>query len=171
MKKVNLALGAAGIAPALGLMMPAAAVAATHAPASTAKAVTQARGKVARVHDAAAGCIGRDTTRKTSHSSTIWVYHTPSNGCLGGVSGRTNGGAGLSMRTRAYTMSINGGDKTMVYHAYHDGRTVGNGDVSFYQPIHKVFGGYSQEVCMAIVHASPDHTVVSDKILCTTFRT
>lgn len=171
MKKVSLAVGAVGVAPVLGLMVPAAAAAAVHEQAGTAMTASQLRGKTVRLHDAvAASCTGRDSTKKLSryHSLTVWVYHTPSNGCIGGVSGYlTAVQGGLSMRTRAYKISTHG-VKTQVYSHYHNGNEESGRGTFFYQGIHATFGGVTQQVCAALV-STGNHAVVNYGPVCVSF--
>lgn len=70
MKKVRLALGVAGIAPALGVAVPAAA--ATHAPEGPAANASPAQVKTVRV-DPAVGCTGKAAAQAHSFNFSIWV--------------------------------------------------------------------------------------------------
>jgi hypothetical protein len=149
MKKVRLALGAMGVAPALGLIMPGAAVAATRAPAGTADPASHVRSKVVRL-DTDTGCRGTEMARKSYSELTLWAYHTPSTGCVGGVSEvLSQPQTHLYLRTRVYTIN-GGGTKTKVYSNYTSG-TINQGHTSFYQGIHHVYGGVKQQVCGALV--------------------
>jgi hypothetical protein len=172
MKKVSLALGAVGVAPALGLIMPSTAAVASHTPAGTAQTVPHARSKVVRL-DNVTNCIGKDSVKKSSPlgSFTVWFYHTTSTGCIGGVSGLyTSGRTGLSMRTRAYTISTDGA-KTRVVNKYHNGHITGHG-VSFYQGIHTVYGGVKQQVCAVVVSTGPNHAIYGGVApVCVSFQT
>jgi hypothetical protein len=168
MKKVSLALSAVGVTPALILMMPGAA-AAVHAPAGAVITAAQAPGKTVRL-PAAASCVGRQTTKKSSqsHSFTMWVYHTSSNGCIGGVSGfLTDDQTGLSMRTRAYAINAHG-TKTRIYSHYHNGNAVSGKGTTFYQGIHTTYGGVKQQVCAALV-LTGNHAAVQDGPVCVSF--
>jgi hypothetical protein len=169
MKKVSLALGVVGVAPVLGLMAPGVADAAVHAQAGTAATASPAHGKMVRL-DNTSGCIGEGTTRGGSpRSLTIWVYHTESNGCVGGVSGLYDGigaGPGLSMRTRVYAIYSWG--KSKVFSGYHNGKEAQAGDL-FYQGIHRTYGGSRQQVCAAIVSQGPHHALQNLAPVCVSF--
>jgi hypothetical protein len=171
MKKVRVMLGVAGVAgvaPALGLMLPnATALAANHAQEGIAKA-SSGSGKMVRLTDSTS-CSATKNRRVTSpHSSyTMWVYYDPSTGCVGGVSGLLEGETtGLSMRTRIY--GISSGTKYQEYSNYVDGH-FSNGHTDFYQGIHTILGGQSQQVCTAIVSVRPHRNHVQVGPLCVTY--
>jgi len=168
MKKVRLAIGAVGAAPALGLMVPGAAVAATHAPAKTAKTVSLKHSKMAPD----TGCTGTERARKHASSLYISVWHTPSTGCIGGVSAlfSNHGSTGLHLRTRVYTISQLG-TKTKVFSNYIGGtihKGGGNTNITYYQGIHKEYGEYQHQVCEAITTGSHNSLPITGAV-CVTF--
>jgi len=160
MKRVRLALGAAGVAPALGLMVPATAAAVAHTPAGTAKTVSLAHSMM----QMKAACRGNTATGDIGELWDIMVFHRPSTGCIGGMSGAyVDELSGLEMRTRAYVIS--GGTATRVFSNYITGH-IGPG-TTFYQGIHTVYGGPTQQVCGALV--SEAHHAVLSGPLCVEF--
>jgi hypothetical protein len=166
MKKVRLALGAAGIAPALGVAAPAAAAA--HAPEGPVANTAPAQGKTVRV-DPATGCVGKVATKAHSFSFSIWAYHTQASGCVGGVSGFLGSPVpGLSMRTRIYTISA-GGAKTRVFSQYRGGDIKDGQGTFFRQDVHTILGGVKQQVCAALVQAKPHRSNVEYGPVCVSF--
>jgi hypothetical protein len=167
MKKVRYAIGAAGIAPALGLMLPSAAGAATQVPAqpATAPAVPPGHGKMVR---AAAACTGRSVIHDHTGNFYISVWHTSSTACVGGVNAslRNNSQIGLVLRTRAY--SYNGTEKTRWLSSLTGGAILNiPKKIIFYQGIHQV-RPRPEQICEAIVHAS-EHAKVYAGPLCVSF--
>lgn len=170
MKKVRLALGVAGIAPALGVAAPA--VAAPYTPEGPAANASPAQAKTVRV-DPAVGCIGKVATKAHSFNFSIfsiWAYHTQASGCVGGVSGFiTSPLPGLSMRTRIYTINSHG-VKIRVFSQYNGGGHITDGHgTSFRQDVHATFGGIDQQVCAAITQAKPHRSKVEYGPVCVTF--
>jgi hypothetical protein len=166
MKKVRLVLGAAGIAPALGVAAPAAA--APYAQEGPAANASPAQAKTVRA-DLAAGCIGKVATKAHSLSFSIWAYHTQASGCVGGVSGfLARPVPGLSMRTRIYTINSHG-VKIKVFSRYHSGHVEDGHGTSFRQDVHATFGGIDQQVCAAITQAKPHRSNVEYGPVCVTF--
>lgn len=151
MKRVRYVLGAVGAAPALGLMMPNAAATVDHAPKGSTKTVSLAHSKMEL-----SGCTGTDRSTGAGgppgHSLVESAFHTPSTGCIGGARGTIlPKSTGLDMRTRVY--SIVGTTKTKVYSNFVGG-TIKSKSTTWWQGIHRIFGGSKQQVCGAIVSAS-----------------
>jgi hypothetical protein len=154
MKKVRYALGAIGVTPVLGLVLPGTAVAASHAPKKAATTVSLEHGKIVRPD---ATCTGHTAADGASRNFHFEVWHTGSTGCVGGVNASlTNTAAsGLVLRTRAY--SINSlGIKTNWLSDYTGGTmfcTDGTScSIAYYQGIHQIRANREQ-VCEAIVYA------------------
>ena len=166
MKKVRLALGVAGIAPALGVAAPA--VAAPYVQEGPAANASPAQAKTVRA-DLAAGYIGKVATKAHSFNFSIWAYHTQASGCVGGVSGFiTSPVPGLSMRTRIYTINSHG-VKIRVFSRYRSGHVEDGHGTSFRQDVHSTFGGIDQQVCAAITQAKPHRSNVEYGPVCVTF--
>lgn len=150
MKKVRYALGAVGIAPALGLVLPGTAVAASHTPKKTVKTVSLEHSGTVRPD---VSCVGHTAAKANSRNFHITVWHTGSTGCVGGVNASLANSymTGLVLRTRAY--SINGGKKTKWLSRYIGGIIYDNDSISYYQGIHQIRPP-SEQVCAAIVYSS-----------------
>ena len=160
MKKVRLALGAMGAAPALGLMLPATTVAA-HTPKAPGKTVALDNNTMQR-----RACTGNQTAHVQSTFFEISVFHRPSTGCIGGVSGfLIFQQSHLDMRTRVYRV---GTTKTRVFQGFVGGVINPPPGTKFRQEIHRVFGGPRQQVCGALV-ASSNHGDVLYGPVCTSF--
>lgn len=170
MKKVRLMLGAAGITPALGLMLPNAPMLASGHPHEVPARGASGAGKTVRMAGDS-GCIGKDTIRKSSVHGfyTVWIYHTPSTACIGGVAGRLSSDPkSVSLRTRTYSTSAHG-KKTQVGGTRYVKGSPNNGALSFYQAIHTIYyGGVTHEACAAVVEKNHKSKVV-DAPLCASF--
>jgi hypothetical protein len=158
MKKVRYVIGAAGIAPAIGLMWPAGAVAAAHPPAAAARAVPAERAKAVRLPSvdgtSVDGCTGHEVIRSHQGDLSIYIYHSSATHCVGGVSAslKNTTRSGLLLRTRAY--SYGNGGKTRWLNSYVGGSIQHQYHlIHFYQGIHQIRGRPVQ-VCEAVVYAS-----------------
>lgn len=166
MKKVRYAIGAAGIAPTLGLMMPGAAVMA-HVTAKPAKFVSLDHSKTVRPADA---CTGHDAIRRHASGLYIAVFHTPSTACIGGVSAslKNTTRTGLELRTRAYSISSLNHVKTRYVNSYIGGAINHLDDsIDYYQGIHQI-RRRPEQVCAAIVYASHEASLYAGPI-CVSF--
>jgi hypothetical protein len=127
-KTVRHVIGSAGVAPVLGLMLPAAAMAtaapgaapgAVQAPAAKAKTVSLTHTVAAPAAPARAGCAGSNRHHKTKGNEQLTFWSAPlgnpvSFDCVGTIAGRWSGWPnerGWQMRTRIY------GNGTLAYHA------------------------------------------------------
>jgi hypothetical protein len=109
-KKVRYALGAVGLAPAMGMLMPAPTAAATagHAPAGTAKTVSLQHLRGYRGYRAdgvsSSPCLNRSIVRgnRSTHGLLLNIGHSFS--CVHRVIGElSTGHTGLDMRTQVYS--------------------------------------------------------------------
>jgi hypothetical protein len=148
MKKVRYALGAVGLAPAIGLLMPAASTAAAqvHAP--------KAAKKVSLVHsqDNAVPAITCGSGRQASfisgngHLRELLNYSLRSGGCVHSVFGLLNRDqTGLEMRTRVYRSR--GGPRVFQHYVHGDAFFTGT---SFTQVVNTA----GEQVCIALVQSA-----------------
>lgn len=169
MKKVRLAIaGAAGMIPAVGLMMPSAANAMPHS-AKIAKTVSLRHSVMP-----AAACTGNDVINAHTQNFHIHVYHQPSTHCVGGINASlTNDCAtGFVLRTRAYSISQYG-----IKNQYINTTTGGQthncqilsppGSIQYYQGIHQIRPA-KEQICEAIVFAS-NHSKIYRGPICVSF--
>jgi hypothetical protein len=157
MKKVRYALGAVGVAPALGLAIP-------HADAGTTHHSTAARTLTKTVslrHSGLDGCTGSTEATKTGSFLKLTFWHTfhPAFGtsCIGTVETKVSGTAidqPVYDRVRIY--SDNGG-KHLQYHHYSGASKALNGK-TFTDGVHQSFFVPIQ-VCTAIV-SNPNKSLV-----------
>ena len=167
-KRVRYAVGAAGIVPAMGLVLPGAAMAATQAPVQAAPARAMASSGNVKVVRAAAACAGRYAIHDHAGNFYIEVWHTPSTACVGGVNAslRNTSRSGLVLRTRAYSYS--GTRKARWLSSYAGGTIAPRAkEITYYQGIHQV-RVHPEQVCAAIVYAS-DHNKTYAGPLCVSF--
>jgi hypothetical protein len=170
MKKVRYVLGAVGIAPALGLMLPGTAVAASHTPKKTVKTVSLEHSSAVSPDT---GCGGHTAAKGKSGNFNFSVWHTASTKCVGGVNAwlANDAASGLVLRTRAYSISSLG-TKTKWLSKYTGGSLACRNDgedcsIIYYQGIHQVRAN-PEQVCEAIVYAD-DHTRVLRGPECVSF--
>jgi hypothetical protein len=147
MKKVRYAIGALGVAPTLGLMMPTAnAVAAvTHSPGKASKTVSLEHSKVPRIDT-----CGHGHSKHGNKGSFEGIVYYSSGKCMHeteGILGKRQ--AGLSMRTRLY--SANG---TKNYSHFVGGSEIGSATY-FFDVVNRV----DTMACEALTSQGPNHTV------------
>jgi hypothetical protein len=155
-KKVRFAIGAAGLAPAIGLLMPAANAAATtaHTPKKAVKKVS-----VQHIN----GRVRPDACGTEHHVSVqgrlreLVDYSTGGGGCINSVHGILSlDRTGLEMRTRVYTVA--GGSR--VFQNYVHGNAFFTG-TSFNTAVNK----HGSQVCIALVQ-STHHSKVNFGPVC-----
>ena len=161
-KKVRFALGAAGVTPILGMMMPAVPAAAA-TPASSAKTAGKA---VSLRHTGvpAAGCTGHNQTPTVFNSNNtlnMFYFYTingASGACIGTVKYHIDPGDGSSARIRIYAWSRS-------HHAHNRVFSKVTGDPNSYG-VHRSFSYRPVQVCVAGVspHGGVDETAACHSV-------
>jgi hypothetical protein len=156
-KKVRYALGAIGIAPVIGMVMPVpTATAATRVPVKTAKRVSllDARGRT--VPDLTCHSPHVTSPHRSIHGLRIQVgYSNGDSGCIAQVHGEiSTAKTGLEMRTRVY--SVPGGSQVFQNYVHGDASILGGYTAFSTKP-----NVHGEQVCIALVE-SKHHSVIVD---------
>lgn len=155
MKRVRYALGAVGLAPAVGMLAAApSAAAAGHAPARSAKTVSLQHLRRPDAPDTTCGSPSVTPAHRSTHGLRLQVGHSGS--CIHHVQGEiATGHTGLEMRTQVY--SYDGGAR--VFQNFVKGSINLLDSATTFVTNPNVYGS---EVCIALVESTHHSKIVDD---------